>query len=415
MKNVRYPVLFLLILIIGISHEVLSQSITKEQWREDLRFLASSIREHHPNPFKHLSEDSFQNQIDSLHSVIPTLDDHEVIVKMASIVAQLKDGHTQLRGGLQFLTGQYPFGFIVCNDGIFVTKAPVALKEVLGRRLLRIGAVSAENVFERVASMTSYDNEQTLKNRVPSAMIIPEILHAFDITSERGKARFVFSDDNDGELIIDLEPSPFDAKISWISKPENEQLPLYLSHPRWNYWDKFLADEQVLYVQYNKVRDANHESIEEYFAGLTSKVDEKNPRKIILDVRQNGGGNGYLNPPVIDWVKSSLPKVNGQLYVIIGRGTYSAAQKLVTKLAASTEVIFVGEPTGSSPNHFGDARNFPLPNCEMTLRISSLYHQDAPNDQKESFEPSILVPLNSVDYFAGEDLVLKTILSSEED
>ena len=134
---------------------------------------------------------------------------------------------------------------------------------------------------------------------------------------------------------------------------------------------------------------------------------------IILDVRHNGGGNDYLNSPVVEWAESSLPKVNGQLYVIIGRGTYSAAQKLVTTLEALTDVIFAGEPTGSSPNHFGDPKSYKLPNSKLTLKISSLYHNDSPGDERQSLEPSILVPFTSKDYFGGVDLVLKTILSKQ--
>ena len=326
MLNTKYPLLFLFIVINSFSTALYSQSLTKEQWEEDISFFASSIGEHHPNPFKYISEKSFQNQIDSLQESIQHMKDYEVYVRMMGILALLKDGHTQFQFGLQFLTGQYPLGFIVCKDGIFVNKTPVALKGVLGKRLIKIGGMSAESLFQKVATITPHDNQQTLKSWVPSILTIPEILEALNITPDRDRARFIFTDNNDREFILDLVPLPFEEKINWISKPGADNLPLHLTNLKVNYWHKYLEDEQALYVQYNKVRDAKSESIAEYFTRLSSLVDEIHPRSIILDVRHNGGGNDYLNSPVVEWVESSLPKVNGQLYVIIGRSTYSAAQ-----------------------------------------------------------------------------------------
>jgi hypothetical protein len=413
MLNTKYPLLFLFIFIYSFTTALYSQSFTQEQWEEDINFFASSIRETHPNPFKYISESSFQNQIDSLQGGISHMKDHEVIINMAGILAQINDGHTQLQF-FNFFTGQFPLGFIACEDGIYVNKAPLALKGILGKRLIKIGEVSAESAFQKVSTITPHDNQQTLKNWVPSILTFPEVLEALNIISDIDRARFVFTDYSDREFILDLVPIPLEEKINWISKPSDENLPLHLTNLKVNYWYKYLEDEQTLYVQYNKVQDAKSESIAEYFARLSSLVDEVHPRIIILDIRHNGGGNDNLNSPVVAWVESSLPKVNGKLYVIIGRGTYSAAQKLVTKLEASTEVVFAGEPTGSSPNHFGDPKSYQLPNSNLTLKISSLYHNDAPGDDRRSLEPSILIPFTCEDYFGEVDLVLETILPKQK-
>ena len=298
MINIKYPLLLLFIVINSFSTALYSQTLTKEQWEEDISFFASSIREHHPNPFKYISEKSFQHQIDLLQENIPHMRDHEIMVKIMGILAQLNDGHTQLQPGSQFLTGQYPLSFIVCKDGIFVNKTPVALKGVLGKRLIKIGDMSAESSFQRVATMTPHDNQQTLKNWVPSILIIPEILDALNITPDRDQARFVFTDNNDREIILDLVPLPFGKKMTWISKPSADDLPLHLTNLKMNYWHKYLEEEQTLYIQYNKVRDAKSESIAEHFTRLSSLVDEIRPRSIILDVRHNGGGNDYHMPTV---------------------------------------------------------------------------------------------------------------------
>jgi C-terminal processing protease CtpA/Prc len=100
-------------------------------------------------------------------------------------------------------------------------------------------------------------------------------------------------------------------------------------------------------------------------------------------------------------------------YVIIGRGTFSAAQTLVTHMEATTDVILVGEPTGGSPNHYGDPIKLRLPHSDLTLAVSSLYHNDAPGDNRTTIEPHLLAPLSSKDYFSGRDPALEAIRSSQ--
>jgi hypothetical protein len=400
------------ILLIGIAGTVVAQSLTPEQWREDLAFLSLSISSKHPNPFHAISEESFGTRVARLHESIPSLEDHEIIVEMYVLVAMLQDGHTQIQGGRQFLSGQYPFRMQVFSDGIFVRSAPRALKGTIGTRLLSLGEVDVEEAFARVASATPHDNDMTLKNWAPFNMTSPDVLHAQNITTDRDRARFVFADRSGRELILDLAPLSFEDPIDWIDASAGVKQPLYLQHLKENYWHQYLEDSQTLFVQYNRVQDAPGESIAEFFARISQRMPELPIKSIVLDVRFNSGGNNLLNAPVVEWVKSSMQGVNGQFYVIIGRGVFSAAQTLVTRLELTTDVILVGEPTGSSPNHYGDAVKVQLPNSDLTLAVSSLYHNDAPGIERTTIEPQIMAPLTSKDYFSGRDPSLEAILSA---
>ena len=400
-------------LLIGTIGTVDAQTLTSEQWREDLAFLSLSISSKHPNPFHAISEESFRSRVDRLHESIPNLKDYEILVEMFALVAMLQDGHTQIQGGLQFLTGQYPFRLQVFSDGIFVRSAPRALKGTIGAQLLSLGEVDVEEAFSRVASTTPHDNDMTLKNWVPYNMVSPEFLHAQDITTDRDRARFVFADRNGRELILDLAPLPPEDPLDWIDASASVKQPLYLQHPKDNYWHQYLEDSQILFVQYNRVQDAPGESIAEFFARISQSMPELPIKSIVLDVRFNGGGNNYLNAPVIEWVKSSMWVSKGNFYVIIGGGTFSAAQTLVTRLEATTDVILVGEPTGGRPNHYGDSIKLQLPHSDLTLAVSSLYHNDAPGDNRTTIEPQLLAPLSSKDYFSGRDPALEAILSSQ--
>jgi hypothetical protein len=401
------------LLLIGVISTVHAQTLTPEQWQQDLAFLSLSISSKHPNPFHAISEESFGSRVDKLHEKIPNLNDDEIIVEMAALVAMLQDGHTQFQGVFQFFTGHYPFRLEVFSDGIFVRSAPRALKGTIGARLLRLGQVDVEEAFVMVASVTPHDNDMTLKNWVPSIMVIPEILHAQKITIGSDRARFVFADRSGQEIILDLAPLESEDSPDWIDSSAGVKQPLYLQHRKDNYWHQYLEDSQILFVQYNRVQDAPGETVAEFFARISQLMLNLPIKSIVLDVRFNSGGNNYLNAPVVEWVKSTMQGSNVNFYVIIGRGTFSAAQTLVTRLEATTDVILVGEPTGGSPNHFGDSIKFQLPHSDLTLAVSSLYHNDAPGDNRTTIEPQLLSPLSSKDYFSGRDPALEAILSAQ--
>ena len=65
---------------------------------------------------------------------------------------------------------------------------------------------------------------------------------------------------------------------------------------------------------------------------------------------------------------SSAPtRVNqpGKLFTIIGRQTFSAAMNCVNRMKLNTDTLFVGEPTGSSPNMYGDNAPVVLPQQQI--------------------------------------------------
>src|SRR5258706_89573 len=63
----------------------------------------------------------------------------------------------------------------------------------------------------------------------------------------------------------------------------------------------------------------------------------------------------------------------GKLFVVLGRRTFSAAQNAATFIERYLNAIFVGEPTGSSPNFVGEEAPFTLPYSKLLMNVSALY------------------------------------------
>jgi hypothetical protein len=127
----------------------------------------------------------------------------------------------------------------------------------------------------------------------------------------------------------------------------------------------------------------------------------------------NGGGNGTLNRPlVLALIRADSLRARGHLFVLIGRRTFSAAQFLVSDLERWTDAIFVGEPTASRGNHYGDSYRIRLPNSGVTVRVSTLYWQFSdPRDLRPWTPPEVATELTFDDYRHNRDPALEAALA----
>jgi hypothetical protein len=128
-------------------------------------------------------------------------------------------------------------------------------------------------------------------------------------------------------------------------------------------------------------------------------------------LRLNGGGNNSLNRPI--WhalLKSERLNQKGKLWVIIGPKTFSAATSCVDDIELNTNAMFAGEPTGESPNQWGDPRDVKLPNSGIVVQASTLWWQlEDPRDNRSYRKPDLPAPLTFADYANGIDPVMQAI------
>ena len=137
-------------------------------------------------------------------------------------------------------------------------------------------------------------------------------------------------------------------------------------------------------------------------------------KRFVVDLRGNDGGDSSLAQPLITGIKQRTAlNQRGHLFVIMGRGTFSSAILNVLDFKNKTHAIFVGEPTGGKPNHYGEFEEFTLPHSRLRVGYSTKYFTYS-QDDTPSFAPDVRVELSSADYFAGRDSVLEAIMAHQE-
>jgi hypothetical protein len=397
------------------------------RWRADLAFMADSVPPRHPSFFHAVSRERYRAALDSLSARLPTLAQYEAVVELARIVALVGDGHTRLTlpwdSGAGFFTGhaptdpskieglafrQYPIRLGLFGDSLWVTRADSTHRDLLGGRLVRIGDRSAAEAMAAVEPTVSRDNGSQVRGLLPISMVCPEILAARGVAADMEHLPIVV--ERGGRKVeAVLEPAPKGATVTWIEARDAGSPPLRDLYPERSHWFRVLPGTKTVYARYRAVMDDKDESVARFADSLFAAVERVHADRLILDLRGNVGGNGFLNKPLLQHlIRAERLYRAGGLWAIVDRGTFSAAVMLAADLEMRTPTILVGEKTGGHPNSWGDAKRIVLPNTGLTVRVSSLFWQlTSPQDTRDAIVPHVPVEETFADWRANRDPALE--------
>ncbi len=327
-----------------------------QKWRVDLHYLSVEMPTRHKNLFHSVTREQFDSAVSRLNERIPSLTRNQILVELARIVGMVGDGHTSLFPFLNPTLGlhRYPIKFYLFKEGLYIQRGAPAYREVVGGKVVRIGNLDAEKAYHRMSEIVNRDNQMTVKDVTPDWLGFPEFLEGLGIVDTV----------EDAALTVDKDGKQ----------------------------DEKLAD---------------------FFHRVFAFIDANPVDRLVIDIRNNGGGNGYLNWPLIYGIIRS-DKINrrGKLFAITGRMTFSAAGMCAVYLERHTNALFVGEPTGSSPNGYGEHGETTLPNSLIKVFVSTLYWQEAdPRDRRPWIAPQIAAELTFEDYRNNVDPAMRAILN----
>ena len=403
------------------------RTLSDKQWIEDLAFMVNRLESVHPNPYINIKKEQFQIEVKHLKEKIPNYTDNEIIVEFLRIITLIKDGHTRLHGN-NLTKKWYPIRIEQFSDGFYITASANKYAKYSGSKVIQINNYTVEEVFDKIKNITPHDNEFLQKYLSPMYLIMSSVVSGLHITDTSENLTFLIenSDHKQNKLLIESIEYKSNDDLGWYWKEyaipyadytnimmHDKDLPLYLKNYNKPFWFEYIKDKNSVYFCFNECSDSNSESFENFNKGLWEFIDLRKVDSLIIDLRNNfGGTNSILKPLIHGIIKHNKINQEGHLFVIVGCKTFSAAMHCATWIEYHCNPIFVGEPTGASPNHFADADFSYLPNSKILLMVSKYYWQNSwPWDNRRYIEPKFRINLSSEDYFNYRDPVMEKILN----
>lgn len=384
----------------------------REKWIGDIDQLAAELPAKHKDLFNKKPEDEFKKDIQKLKEALPELSDEEIIFSLSCIVASVGDAHTSLyfQPGIAFPLTLYWF-----KDGIYVIDTAPEYKKILHCRLTGIDQKSLDEVIKILSRGISHENLAQIKKSVPYYMVLAEFLYGAGIIDNKESAEYGFQSQGGEEFTVELKSISMKNRFPFAApKTPEDSLPLYRRNRDKFYHSTLLEDPNVLYMQYNSCQNMKEKPFSDFVNEVFQLIDEKMVGKLVIDLRNNGGGNSSIFYPMLREIKVR-EEINqkDKLFVVIGRQTFSSAVLNAIQLRNQTNATFMGEPTGGKPNHFGEVKNFMLTNSRLYISYSTKYFTLS-NEETDSFYPDITVELGFKDFIENRDPVMEAIISGME-
>ncbi len=376
--------------------------------------------------------------------------DASFYMELRRIVGLAENGHTAVTGQPVYDSfGLVPLRAYWFSDGLYVVRVRNDHANLLGAR---IETIAGRPIAEIEKLLLPYHGGTTAHFRryvAPGLMLCPPLLHAIGISPseetlalggiDAGGAAFDVRLTVDGAGTIgrgfpwhNLHPQPFRGEQDWVRvHDEVAELPLYLQQRDELFRYLLLEDGAIAYVQLRSNFGSGGESVSKFAGRVRKWLARDRPRSIILDNRQNPGGD-LTRTAEFALDLPSLAASEGKVYVITDSATFSAGiyTSFYPKAADPERSVIVGEHVGDAPRFWAETGTpFRLPDSGYPIGYALQLHDIAEGCRTDvchmarhrsrwnlavgSLEPDWPVPMSYADFKAARDPALERILETE--
>jgi len=389
--------------------------MTKIDWQADLDQLATELPMLHENLFFNLEADQFNTSINTLKGRLDKMDNYPIVMEIAQIVAAVGDAHTSVALPRD---SRLPLECYWFQEGIFITATLPEFEELLHHKVVKVDGMPIDVVIERLSRIVSHENQSFLMSQVPNYLICADILYGLNIAHNIKSVRITIETSNNEERDVLLPTIKYEEwQVGTVDEKTRafNELPLYRKNQGKYFWSEFNPEKKLLYINYNNCKDMPNLTVREFSDQLINDIKSNAAiERMVIDLRNNGGGNSELFKGFLKWL-STFGRLNrqGKLFVIVGRDTFSSALLNTFYLKNNSHAVFLGEPTGGKPNHYGEVKYLSLNSSGLYIRYSTKYYELDDDSNLPSFMPDALFAVTFKDYIQNIDPCMDWILQED--
>ncbi|MGB5849836.1 MAG: tetratricopeptide repeat protein [Ignavibacteriaceae bacterium] len=404
-----------------------------EQISEGVEIVLQTIKEQHPNPYRHFTEAEWDEKADSIIAQADELSEIAYLVELIGLVGMAGDVHTSAFPlGQTLLQDSYSLRFWKFSDGLYVRAASEKLKHLVGAKVIAINDVPFDDAWELLMNKFPTENEWMSTYMIQLYIQFPSLLHALGLSESDtgGSWTFVMPDNKQITMYLEAEEKVgysnamstsfvIKAPKGWIQGHDDLVVaPFWLRNVEENYWYEIIKDKSAVFFQMNIPRYNRQKPWDKFLDEMFITINESEEiDRLIIDLRHHEGGWDYMAKALVRKILQS-PKIDrpGGLYIITHRVTQSAGLAFIGWMEMATYPIIVGEPAGAHPllknGAWGNHKPIELPGTTITFRVST-HNENMTDaiDDRHIVAPDIPTSMTYDDYKSGKDPALEAALN----
>lgn len=374
-----------------------------EKWINDIAYLEKVLPEAHKNLYFSQDETYFKGKLEALKEKVPEYTDSQINIAMSEIVASMGDTHTNLNIGVDKI---YPIQLYWYDEGIYIVDTTEEYKQLIYSKVISLNGKSMEEVAKAFKPLFTGANDQWFKNQVMYYVTSEELLKYFEVI-DQDEITLQLEMQDGTKKEVSMKPVSYET-FKPIEDEKIYKVPLYKQHKGEKYWYEYFPNEKILYVNYNSASEMFEKPFKIFTDEVFKALSEEEVEKLVIDIRANQGGSDRVFSPFLKKLKKSKWNHSDQLFVVMGRKTYSAGLNTVINLKKQTNATIIGENSGGQPNHYGDTRHFKLPNSKINVSYSTEYFKKWDEDV-ESLAPDVPIGVQFELEKQGKDSVMEWV------
>jgi hypothetical protein len=188
-----------------------------------------------------------------------------------------------------------------------------------------------------------------------------------------------------------------------------------------NYTYRYIPEYHTGLIEFNQFSDL--ETFEQFLHDTFNKLKEQQASNLIIDIRENRGGNSSLGDALLDYltdepfrqfekyqikvsaqlleIRQNMPQAKAQIgsllteevyfikpkdnplrftgrkFVLTGRTTFSSANCFASAIKCFDIATLIGEETGGTTTSYGDCLYFYMPNSNLRFDVAHKYFVEA--------------------------------------
>ncbi len=412
------------------------KKLSKDVIKEDIQFWLTTMEESHVNMYHSISRNDMQQLADSLlTSYNDSITHIDAIYIFSRLGAALNEGHvglvnSSITDSVYTQSLRFPFQLQKVTEDAWVVSYDISSAQKLGMndKIISINNIPVSELNKKFRLLFG-GLENWRKEQI--AYYSKKLLYLTGISSPY-QIDAVKDDGTRIEFTVEgFHRSQTDSITKMLAVKMNQQS----NKPYEFSW----LPNRVGYLNYRSMRNDPTLPFDQFLKNVFGSLKDSTGKGLIIDLRENGGGDSQLGELLLahfnkkpyilaggmKWKISShyksflktarnyneadnkfyMSQPDGSTYtyvnrelkkpiakdpffeskvaVLIGTGTFSSANMLADGIVSYQLAATFGEPTGESPNDFGEMFNFMLPNSHIIARAASKMFTRANKDEKD--------------------------------
>lgn len=299
--------------------------ISVDQLKEDLGILRRNLETVHPGLYTYISETAFDSIFSELErSIIKPMTDIEFYRFLAPLQSQIQNGHTMIIPAVRWSheaytsSGLFPFEVYLYHKEIYVLKN-LSKNELIkpGTKIERINGKSSEEVINKLIRSITQDG----KNETYPLQLLQEgfMLWYADIIGTPQTFKLIVSQDNQAVIDVSIKALTLDEiqanhlhryqqeKVLWYQKEDPRKLSLEIEDN---------IGTLLIPTFDSGGKSEEGKKFKRFYKQAFKQIRESNVEHLILDLRNNGGGDPMPQLALLNHLIDKPLKLYNRTYAI---------------------------------------------------------------------------------------------------